>query len=111
MTLDLHHLPHEALAALLEARGERMGALIVDAPYSERTHTGHDDGTSAANRAAEWAAKQMARGDARTRTGENFLSRARRAARAGAERRVLHYASWSVADVERFVSQVGWRRH
>jgi hypothetical protein len=37
----IYHLPHEALAALLAPIGG-VDALIVDAPYSARTHGGHD---------------------------------------------------------------------
>ncbi len=37
----IHHLPHEALAALLAPIGG-VDALIFDAPYSSRTHGGHD---------------------------------------------------------------------
>jgi hypothetical protein len=41
----IHHLPHEDLAALLAPIGG-VDALIVDAPYSARTHGAHDVGTA-----------------------------------------------------------------
>lgn len=37
----IHHLPHEELAALLAPLGG-VDTLVVDAPYSARTHGGHD---------------------------------------------------------------------
>lgn len=34
----------------LAAQVERVDCLIVDAPYSERTHSGHDNGVARAGR-------------------------------------------------------------
>jgi hypothetical protein len=41
----IHHLPHEALAAMLAPIGG-VDTVIVDAPYSARTHGAHDVGTA-----------------------------------------------------------------
>ena len=40
-TCRLYHCKAIALADRLRAAGEQVDALIVDAPYSERTHAGH----------------------------------------------------------------------
>lgn len=56
-------------------------ALIVDAPYSERTHGGHDTGADAADRA---------------RRIEQYDS--------GQRRSTINYAPWTPADVEAFVA-------
>ncbi len=47
----IHHLPHEALAALLAPIGG-VDALIFDAPYSARTHGGHDSAATSKNEEA-----------------------------------------------------------
>lgn len=62
----------------LLARVPECDALIVDAPYSERTHAGHDDG------------KGWARTD-----GKGWDP--------ACERRKINYGAWSVADVSAFV--------
>lgn len=83
---------HASWAELLEALPRRedgtvADALIVDAPYSERTHTGHDDGAGAANRADEtWV-----RADGRRE-------------KSSAARRALSYPAWTEADVAAFVA-------
>ena len=41
--------------------GETWDALVVDPPYSERTHTGHNDGTSTANRLRDQLQRMKAR--------------------------------------------------
>lgn len=41
--LSLYHADYTELAAYLTERGEVIDMLCVDAPYSERTHKGHDD--------------------------------------------------------------------
>jgi hypothetical protein len=72
----------------------RCDALIVDAPYSERTHSGHDEGTATANRSRSWVPADEAR---RARASKSELE--------GTEkRRSINYGAWSAADVEAFVS-------
>ena len=39
---DVHHATHAELAARIVASGAHVDALIVDPPYSARTHAGHD---------------------------------------------------------------------
>ena len=39
----LYHCEHAALATHMRDAGEQIDALIVDAPYSERTHAGHNE--------------------------------------------------------------------
>jgi len=91
------HASWAELLAILPYRddGTKVDALIVDAPYSERTHAGHDDGSGSANRAAAWA-----------RTVDPAYARAK-GTRAkvdhGTMRRTLTYAAWTDDDVSRFV--------
>lgn len=65
---------------------ERVDALIVDAPYSERTHSGHDDGTAAANRAEV--------GRVNSTTGQ---------VERGWQRAAVPYVRWTDVDVRSFV--------
>lgn len=81
---------YATLAAHMREAGIVADALIVDAPYSERTHKGHDDGTASANRVADWAAGRVL----------------------GAQRREIDYEAWTADDVSEFVSAfsrlTGW---
>lgn len=69
----VHHCSHLDLAARLTAAGQRVDALIVDAPYSARTHAGHDE------QAAHIPSED------------------------GIRRRRLQYPCWTQADVRDFV--------
>lgn len=60
--------------------------LIVDAPYSERTHKGHDRGTAEVNRAE--------RGRVNRSTGQ---------IEKGWQRAEINYSAWTDADVQRCV--------
>lgn len=97
--------------------GETWDALIVDAPYSAKTHTGYNDGTISANRVRD----QLERMKRRQAAGlppsrkvggkytpearlKNVASDAARAERKGEHRRLLTYAAWSPADVQAFVA-------
>jgi len=68
----------DAEAAARVLGGRRAAALVVDAPYSDRTHAGHGAGTAAATRAYA----------------------ARVASGVGAPHRDLAYPSWSSVEVE-----------
>lgn len=78
---------HAVLAAAMRESGAMCDALIVDAPYSERTHSGHDGGAAQSN------ADERIRGN-----------RARQAAGPPPMRRHLDYSSWGADDVSRFVA-------
>lgn len=62
--------------------------LMVDAPYSERTHAGHDAGAKYGN----------------AKAGEPRDNVARQAAKLPPARRKIDYEAWSIADVEAFVA-------
>lgn len=88
---------HATWAQLLEALPRRedgtvTDSVIVDFPYSERTHQGHDDGTAAANRVQRWAKT----GHARARDRIAYTERN------GSNRRTLNYPAWTSEDVEMF---------
>lgn len=112
---DEHYLiaqcDHATLAAAMREAGLVADALIVDAPYSERTHAGHADGTLSANHVASWAASRAAKGrnDAKTRSAPSIRARAQRL---GQERRGIDYAHWSADDVGAFLDawsdRCGW---
>lgn len=80
---DVLHCSHLELAARLRAEGRTVDTLIVDAPYSERTHSGHD-GAAAAEEGATW-------------------KRSNGRVEAKIERRDLCYPQWTAADVRAFV--------
>lgn len=73
---EIHHCSHLELAERLRAEGVTVGALIVDAPYSERTHDAND---GSAGR------------DPRSMKDPGKINRP------------LNYACWGDADVKRFV--------
>lgn len=76
---ELHHAEWQTLALIAAARGG-VDAVIVDAPYSARTHAGHDDGTADANRKGAHTSPSSA------------------------PRRSIAYAPWHASDVDAFVS-------
>lgn len=82
---ELYHCSHLDLAARLTAESRMVDALIVDAPYSAKTHAGHDDAVQRANK--DPGAPQPYRGAPSKRVGM----------------RTLAYPSWSPADVTCFV--------
>jgi hypothetical protein len=93
---EVHHLDWRLLAELVRAEVGHVDALIVDAPYSERTHKGHDDGTATANRVADFA--KRGKGHAWYTTYA-----AKKAAKGEAHRRQISYQPWAAADVAAFV--------
>ena len=90
------HCDWRELARRLRDEVGQVDALIVDAPYSERTHKGHDDGTADANRVADFAKRGRGR--------ECDLRYAAKKASKGADhRRTINYQPWGQADVAAFV--------
>ena len=76
---------HAALAAHLRETGVACDAMIVDAPYSARVHTGHDDGVDQSG-------------------GDLYQGRAsKRTAACG--RKPLSYSPWGVEEVRAFVAE------
>jgi hypothetical protein len=70
-------------------------ALIVDAPYSERTHKGHDGGTAAANRFRTPWTRTWTADDKRGRAGRTGVDNP-------LQRRSINYGAWSPEDVAEF---------
>lgn len=89
--------------------GERKADLLCfDAPYSDRTHSGHEGGKLTADRAAAFAYRSTNTARIRER---NYS--ARKAAAGESGRREIDYASWSPNDVRVFCDiwiprTVGW---
>jgi len=98
--------------------GETWDALICDPPYSERTHTGHNDGAATADRMRDHLARMEARvaaGLPATLSGEKGCHNdrekiaLRRATIKLAEqksqrnRRAIEYLAWTPDDVRSFV--------
>ena len=97
--------------------GETWDALICDPPYSERTHTGHNDGAATADKMRD----QLARMEARVAAGlpvsrkdtttlsdagriASMRSSVRKATRDSEKnRRAIEYKPWNADDVTRFV--------
>lgn len=76
---------------------ERVDCLIVDAPYSEKTHAGHGAGKQTSDRAMAWAKRQAKTGN------QDHNDRVAHALRGAADRADLDYAAWSANDVDAFV--------
>jgi hypothetical protein len=79
---------HATLAAAMTAASIACDALIVDAPYSARTHNGHDGGMEDVNEAA--------RQDVRDNVARYALG-------LSPMRRQIGYIAWTPADVAAFV--------
>ena len=82
---EVHHAPWSELLDRARELGG-VDSLIVDAPYSERTHAGHDGGTAQAN------------GDDRVWTRSNGRVESK------IVRRDIDYAHWSEEEVREFVT-------
>lgn len=81
---------------MVKAGPGMVDALIVDAPYSERTHSGHDDGVSSPEMMRNFS----------TLTGGQAKDRRyalKKAERGLTHRRTLSYGAWSPDDVESFM--------
>lgn len=95
---EVYHADWRDLLTVVHTRGG-CDALIVDTPYSERTHSGHDDGAVSANRVAHFASTTKGRECDRRYA-------ARPSARREVHRQPLTYAAWGASDVAAFVA--GW---
>lgn len=97
--VQVFHATWAELFAILPYRddGTKVDALIVDFPYSERTHTGHDDGAASANRALDYARRQADSADPSRRWQVTHALKGR------GERKRLSYPAWTDADVDAFV--------
>jgi hypothetical protein len=95
----VYHCPWQELVPVVEAMGG-VDALIVDAPYSEVVHSGHNNGsgTSKKKRFADYAQGKAAKGSALGRYAAE-----------GGERRSLNYDHWTPANVDSFVDS--WAPH
>lgn len=80
---------HATLAVAMREAGLVADALVVDAPYSERTHAGHDDAVVTVNR------------------GADYRSRVAKPTGGTGPRREIDYAAWSDDDVRAFVGTWG----
>ena len=87
---SIYRCGYADLAAVLGAAGVKADALIVDAPYSAKTHAGHDAGTILDSRGV------VERPDIRD-------NRERQKLGLPSMRRSLDYASWTPLDVRDFV--------
>lgn len=81
---------HATLAAAMREAGLVADALVVDAPYSERTHAGHDNGAANANAIAD------------DEPADNLKRYARGLSPI---RRPLPYAAWDRDDVDGFCGE------
>lgn len=79
----VYHADHQTLAAHMRETGEVCDAMIVDAPYSERTHAGHDG--------------------ADRNDGSGIVARHDPAYGHREKTRGLGYSAWTPTDVAEFV--------
>jgi hypothetical protein len=90
----------EHVAAVM---GSRIAdAIIVDAPYSEKTHSGHSNGKLTADRAAAWAKSADGQASKRANFKHEVSYAARKSAAGESGRRDIDYAAWSPDDVGNF---------
>ncbi len=87
-TGQVHHLHWRDLAQLVRDTVGQVDALIVDAPYSERTHAGHDDATQSGLSPRQPGGWLRSNGNVDP----------------GVVRRRIPYAAWSASDVSDFVA-------
>lgn len=86
---ELHRGPYQRALSHVDM----VDTLIVDAPYSERTHRGHDDGVTVAHlRPGREARMRVDR-----RNGSVYSVRKNR-------RKPLSYRAWTPSDVRKFVA-------
>jgi hypothetical protein len=93
--VSLHHCDWRQLAEVARDTGG-VDAVIVDKPYSAKTHKGHDGGVSSADRMRNFA----------TLTGGQEKDRRyalKKAASTGQHRRTLDYQAWTPEDVYEYV--------
>lgn len=80
--------------------GKRAADLLcVDAPYSEKTHSGHRDGKLTADGAAAWA-RSAGKNTPNTKNEKAYAARKSAAGESG--RNDLNYSAWSPGEVDTF---------
>jgi hypothetical protein len=84
---SLYRCGYAEIADLLASAGVRVDALIVDAPYSEKTHKGHDAGAAAGM----------------DKRGADYRARVEKPTGGTGPRRKISYAAWGPDDVSDFV--------
>lgn len=83
--------------------GDRKADLLcVDAPYSEKTHSGHDAGKPSPEQLARYAERSARPGMKGDRAARVRYEAARAAE--GEGRRTINYPPWSPVDVDAFVA-------
>lgn len=97
------HCDWRTLAGRIRSEVGQVDLLATDCPYSERTHSGHDDGAMDVNRGAD-ARARLSKPGRLIKHGDGY----RRAVPSDtAPRRRIPYAHWSETDVAAFVGT--WR--
>lgn len=93
----VYHATHIELLEALPRREDSTvcDCVLVDAPYSDRTHQGHDDGSAQANRLVDFAARKGG-------APKDRRYAIARAEDANGHRRALNYPAWTPEDVEAF---------
>jgi hypothetical protein len=85
--------------------GDRKAdSLIFDAPFSEKTHSGHRGGKLTADRAAAWAKSANGKAAASANFKHEVAYAARVTASGDSGRNDLDYPAWHPADVAGFVA-------
>lgn len=98
MSSEVYHCNWRELAERVPV----CDAVIVDAPYSEKTHAGHNGGALTARRASSWAKKTLDE----TKLGDRPNKKNERAyaLRSKSSRASLGYAHWGPTEVAEFVA-------
>jgi hypothetical protein len=85
--------------------GDRKAdAIVLDAPYSDKTHSGHREGKMTADRAAAFAARPPSGRPSRANSKQERNYAARKSAAGQSGRRDIDYPPWTPVDVDNFVA-------
>lgn len=99
-------LDAEHVAAVMGER--KANAIVVDAPYSEKTHKGHASGKLTADRALAFSQRPLSeRQLSRANSKRERDYAARSAAKGWGRVRDIDYPAWSATDVDGFIGL--WR--
>lgn len=94
-------LDAQCIANVMQAR--KADLLCLDAPYSDKTHSGHREGKMTADRAAAFSARPLKDRLSRSNSKQERNYAARKSAAGESGRRDIDYPPWTPADVDRFV--------